>query len=269
MWGVPAIFIYLIAEIGVANLFINFVSQPSIGNMTHEAAVKYLTMMWGGMMVGRFAGAFIMRRFAADKVLAAFAFAAFVVMIAAASLARADCDVGADPGRAVPFDHVPDDLCAGDQRLGAADRGRLWPADYRDCRWCFGGGAGLAGGSVRPAEQLLVDRGVRTLCVLVCFVGQQADGGIATRSLGMTPRLVWPVAAELGEGPVWLPREGALRFVDIKRGLLHRFVPETGARETLDVGGLPSFILPASGRRVDRRITRHGCTGWKAISLGP
>ena len=83
---VPAIFIYLIAEIGVANLFINFVSQPSIGNMTHEAAVKYLTMMWGGMMVGRFAGAFIMRRFAADKVLAAFAFAAFLVMIAAASL---------------------------------------------------------------------------------------------------------------------------------------------------------------------------------------
>ena len=80
------IFIYLIAEIGVANLFINFVSQPSIGNMTHEAAVKYLTMMWGGMMVGRFAGAFIMRRFAADKVLAAFAFAAFLVMIAAASL---------------------------------------------------------------------------------------------------------------------------------------------------------------------------------------
>lgn len=86
VFGVPAIFIYLIAEIGVANLFINFVSQPSIGNMTHESAVKYLTMMWGGMMVGRFVGAFIMRRFAADKVLAAFAFAAFVVMIAAASL---------------------------------------------------------------------------------------------------------------------------------------------------------------------------------------
>ncbi len=63
----------------------------------------------------------------------------------------------------------------------------------------------------------------------------------------MTPRLVWPVAAELGEGPAWFSREGALRFVDIKRGLLHRFVPETGARETLDVGGRPSFILPQAG----------------------
>ena len=36
VFGVPAIFIYLIAEIGVSNLFINFVSQPEIGNLTHE-----------------------------------------------------------------------------------------------------------------------------------------------------------------------------------------------------------------------------------------
>ncbi|RZM18644.1 MAG: MFS transporter, partial [Sphingomonas sp.] len=30
VFGIPAIFIYLIAEIGVANLFVNFVSQPNI-----------------------------------------------------------------------------------------------------------------------------------------------------------------------------------------------------------------------------------------------
>src|SRR3546814_91723 len=36
VWGIPAIFIYLIAEIGVANLFVNFVSQPDIANLTHE-----------------------------------------------------------------------------------------------------------------------------------------------------------------------------------------------------------------------------------------
>ena len=70
---------------------------------------------------------------------------------------------------------------------------------------------------------------------------------ISPKRTELTPRLVWPVAAELGEGPVWLPREGALRFVDIKRGFLHHFVPETGACETLDVGGLPSFILPEIG----------------------
>ncbi len=86
VFGVPAIFIYLIAEIGVANLFINFVSQPSIGNMTHATAANYLVLMWGGMMVGRFAGAFIMRKLPADKVLAGYALAALVVMVAAATL---------------------------------------------------------------------------------------------------------------------------------------------------------------------------------------
>lgn len=86
VFGVPAIFIYLIAEIGVANLFINFVSQPSIGNMTQATAANYLILLWGGMMVGRFAGAILMRRIPADKVLAAFAFAAFLVMLAAAAL---------------------------------------------------------------------------------------------------------------------------------------------------------------------------------------
>src|SRR5688572_660905 len=61
VFGVPAIFIYLIAEIGVGNLFINFVSQPDIGNLTHEQAAHYLFILWGGMMVGRFTGAFLMR----------------------------------------------------------------------------------------------------------------------------------------------------------------------------------------------------------------
>lgn len=60
------------------------------------------------------------------------------------------------------------------------------------------------------------------------------------------PRLVWPVGAELGEGPVWCADEQALRFVDIKGGMLHRFDPASGARETLDVGGRPSFIVPAA-----------------------
>lgn len=79
--GVPAIFIYLIAEIGVANLFINFVSQPDIADLTHEQASHYLFLLWGGMMVGRFAGSYLMRRARAEWVLAAFAIAAFLTML--------------------------------------------------------------------------------------------------------------------------------------------------------------------------------------------
>jgi FHS family L-fucose permease-like MFS transporter len=81
VFGIPAIFIYLIAEIGVANLFVNFVSRPDIANLTHEHAGRYLTILWGGMMVGRFAGSAIMQRFDAAKVLAVSSIGAFLVMM--------------------------------------------------------------------------------------------------------------------------------------------------------------------------------------------
>ena len=84
--GVPAIFIYLIAEIGVANLFINFAILPDIAGITPAEAANYLVLLWGGMMVGRFAGAFLMSRFRADVILAGFAIFALAVMIGATTL---------------------------------------------------------------------------------------------------------------------------------------------------------------------------------------
>ncbi len=86
VYGIPAIFIYLIAEIGVANLFINFAILPDIGGITPAEAAKYLTMMWGGMMVGRFAGSFLMSRLNPSKVLAGFALFALIVMVGVATL---------------------------------------------------------------------------------------------------------------------------------------------------------------------------------------
>ncbi len=77
------------------------------------------------------------------------------------------------------------------------------------------------------------------------------------------PRLVWAVGTELGEGPVWCVDEAALRFVDIKRGRLHRFDPASGAKETREVGGMPSFILPAADGSfvVGSGATLHRCDG--------
>ncbi|MET0268149.1 MAG: sugar MFS transporter [Duganella sp.] len=83
VFGIPAIFIYLIAEIGVANLFINFVSQPDIGNMTHEMAARYLLLLWGGMMVGRFVGSVLMRTWSAEAILAGASIGAALVMLVA------------------------------------------------------------------------------------------------------------------------------------------------------------------------------------------
>src|SRR5690606_40028691 len=49
--GVPAIFIYLIAEIGVANLFINFAILPDIAGITPAEAANHLVRLWVGTVV--------------------------------------------------------------------------------------------------------------------------------------------------------------------------------------------------------------------------
>ncbi len=84
VFGIPAIFIYLIAEIGVGNLFINFVSQPEIGNLTHQQASNYLFLLWGGMMVGRLVGAAAMQKIEAGHALAIASIGATIVMLIAA-----------------------------------------------------------------------------------------------------------------------------------------------------------------------------------------
>jgi sugar lactone lactonase YvrE len=61
------------------------------------------------------------------------------------------------------------------------------------------------------------------------------------------PRNVWSVAAELGEGPVWVGRDGALWFTDIKRRKIHRYDPASGARSSWDSPEQVGFVLPARG----------------------
>lgn len=63
-------------------------------------------------------------------------------------------------------------------------------------------------------------------------------------------RLVWQVAALLGEGPAWFADEAALRFVDIKGGKLHHYAPGDNARETMELGGAPGFVVPTGDGRL-------------------
>ena len=59
------------------------------------------------------------------------------------------------------------------------------------------------------------------------------------------PRLVWDVAATLGEGPVWVERDQALWFTDIKRRQVHRFDPASGERRSWDSPEQVGFVFPA------------------------
>lgn len=55
---------------------------------------------------------------------------------------------------------------------------------------------------------------------------------------------VWPLKADLGEGPFWSAAEKALWFVDIFEKQLHRFEPDTGRRQSWTAPAKVSFVLP-------------------------
>lgn len=59
------------------------------------------------------------------------------------------------------------------------------------------------------------------------------------------PQDVWELAAELGEGPVWVERDPALWFVDIKKQQIHRYDPANGGRHSWRSSEQVSFIFPA------------------------
>jgi D-xylonolactonase len=61
----------------------------------------------------------------------------------------------------------------------------------------------------------------------------------------VVPTPVWELEAELGEGPVWVQRDRALWFVDIKKHYVHRFDPATGEKRTFEAPEQVAFILPA------------------------
>ena len=62
-----------------------------------------------------------------------------------------------------------------------------------------------------------------------------------------SPLPVWELQAELGEGPVWVERDQALWFVDIKKHQINRFDPAAGAKKSWDAPEQVGFILPAEG----------------------
>ena len=59
------------------------------------------------------------------------------------------------------------------------------------------------------------------------------------------PQDVWDIAAELGEGPVWVERDKALWFVDIKKQQLHRYDPEDASKRSWDAPEQVGFIFQA------------------------
>jgi FHS family L-fucose permease-like MFS transporter len=78
--GVIAIFLYVGAEVSIGSFLINYLSLPDIGNITEAEAARYVSLYWGGAMVGRFVGFLLLRRIEPGRLLGLFAlFAALLV----------------------------------------------------------------------------------------------------------------------------------------------------------------------------------------------
>jgi FHS family L-fucose permease-like MFS transporter len=55
--GVLAIFMYVGGEVSVGSSIINFLGQPGVAGLEPAEASKYVSLFWGGMLIGRFMGA--------------------------------------------------------------------------------------------------------------------------------------------------------------------------------------------------------------------
>lgn len=68
--GAVGIFVYVGAEVSIGSFLVNFLSEESVAGLEEAEAAKFVSVYWGGAMVGRFAGAVAMRSVPAGKALA-------------------------------------------------------------------------------------------------------------------------------------------------------------------------------------------------------
>jgi len=80
--GAAAIFSYVGAEVAIGSILISFLGQPSMGGLSHATAAGYVSLYWGGAMIGRFIGSFALIYIRAERALTAVAVCAFVLVAA-------------------------------------------------------------------------------------------------------------------------------------------------------------------------------------------
>ncbi len=80
-FGALGIFIYVGGEVAIGSLLVNYLIQADTLNIVAQKAGELVTFYWGGAMVGRFIGAWVLRQFPPSLVLAAAAACVGVLLI--------------------------------------------------------------------------------------------------------------------------------------------------------------------------------------------
>jgi MFS transporter, FHS family, L-fucose permease len=69
-FGTACIFLYVGAEVAIGSLIVNYLEQASTLGLLPEDAGKHVPFYWGGALVGRFIGSYVLRLVSPGKVLA-------------------------------------------------------------------------------------------------------------------------------------------------------------------------------------------------------
>jgi FHS family L-fucose permease-like MFS transporter len=86
-FGTLCIFLYVGGEVAIGSIIVNYLMQPTTMGIDAAAAGKHLQFYWGGAMVGRFIGAYVLRLFSPGKVLACVAGTVIALLLVSANTA--------------------------------------------------------------------------------------------------------------------------------------------------------------------------------------
>ncbi|MCS0589118.1 sugar MFS transporter [Massilia norwichensis] len=81
--GAVAIFLYVGGEVSIGSFLVNFLGEQHIAGLAPAVAASYVSLYWGGAMVGRFIGFAVMRYVSPGKSLAFNALAVIALVLAA------------------------------------------------------------------------------------------------------------------------------------------------------------------------------------------
>src|ERR1700730_1568143 len=84
-FGTLRIFLYVGGEAAIGSLIVSYLMQPSVMGMAPDLAGKHVSLYWGGAMVGRFIGAYVLRLFSPGKVLACVAGSVIALLLISAN----------------------------------------------------------------------------------------------------------------------------------------------------------------------------------------
>jgi len=81
-FGVLAIFFYVGAEVSIGSVLVNYLSMPSIGHgLTEQQATHYVSLYWGGALIGRLCGSVLLAKVDPRRLLGIFALAAAALLL--------------------------------------------------------------------------------------------------------------------------------------------------------------------------------------------